>query len=92
MIHVTVEPLITKDDGMELKGVYFISYFEIECRKIHTIKGDIIHKLECATNCSYLHKIHPQSLSLSSIFFISYPLLFLTGAALPHKESGTAVT
>ena len=87
-----VEPPITKDDGIDLKGVYFISYFEIEYRKSRTVKGDTIHKLECVTKCSYLHKIHPQSLSLSSIFFIYYPLLFLAGAALPHKESGTAAT
>jgi len=90
MIHVMVEPPITKDDGMELRGVYFISYFEIEYRKSRTIKGDTIHKLECATKCSYLHKIHPQSHSQSSMFFISYPLLFLAGAALPHRESGIA--
>ena len=85
-----VKPPIIKDDGMELKGIYFISYFDIEYRKSHTIKGDTIHKLECATKCSYLYKMHPQSLSQSSIFFISYPLLFLAGVALPHRESGTA--
>jgi hypothetical protein len=59
MIHVTVEPPITKDDNMELKSVCFILYFEIEFRKYRTIKG-----IQCtsfnATKCSHLHKIHPE--------------------------------
>jgi hypothetical protein len=39
MVNVSVEPPITKDGGMELKGVYFSLYFEIEYRKSRTTKG-----------------------------------------------------
>jgi hypothetical protein len=39
MVNVSVEPPITKDDGMELKGIYFSLYFEIKYRKSCTTKG-----------------------------------------------------
>ena len=45
MVNVSVEPPIIKDDGMELKGIYFSLYFEIEYRKRRTIKEDTMHKL-----------------------------------------------
>ena len=39
MVNVSVEPPITKDDGMELKGIYFSLYFEIKYRKAILQRG-----------------------------------------------------
>ena len=52
------EPPITNVDGFKFKGGLNYLYFEFEYRKSHTIKGDTMLKLTCATKCSILH-IYP---------------------------------
>ena len=47
-----VEPPITKECGIRLKGVYNSFFtFEIEFKKSHTTKGDAMRKLQRATKC-----------------------------------------
>ena len=46
IIHVMVEPQLLKDMTIYSKVFKFILY---EYRKSHTIKGDTMHKLQCAT-------------------------------------------
>ena len=83
------EPPITNVDGFKLKGGLNFLYFEIEYRKSHTIKGDTMLKLICATKCSNIH-MHPQIRSLDSLYF-TLTLAVLRGAAQPHLKRGTAV-
>jgi hypothetical protein len=91
MIHVTVEPPITKDDGMELKGIYFISSFEIEYRKSHTIKGIQYASLNVQLSAHISTKNILKASAKATCFPFSYlSVLWLvqhcltTAAALPR--------
>ena len=50
------------------KRFKILLYLEFEYRKSHTMKGDIMLKLICATKCSNNHK-HPQIHSQDSLHF-----------------------
>ena len=50
------------------KRFMILLYHEFEYRKSHTIKGDTMLKLVCATKCSNNHK-HPQIHSQDSLHF-----------------------
>jgi len=69
------------------KRFKILLYLEFEYRISHTIKGDIMLKLTCATKCSILH-IYPQLLSQDSQHF-TLTLIVLPGAVVPHFERGT---
>ena len=89
MLHETEEPPITNVDGFKLKGGIILLYFEFEYTKSHTIKGDTMLKLTCATKCSNIH-MHPQIHSQDSLHF-TLTLVVLWGAALSHLKRGAAV-
>ena len=77
-----------KDTVIDLKAFKFFLYFEFEFRKSRTIKGDTMHKLQCATMCSNTHQKYPHALSQDSKHFI--PTLWLSGlSGIAACASGT---
>ena len=76
--------------ALNSKDVQILLYFEFEYRKNHTIEGDTMLKLICATKCSNIH-MHPQIHSQDSLHF-TLTLAVLRGVALPHLKRGTAAT
>ena len=49
-------PQLQKDAVIDSMAFKFVFYFEFEFRKSHTIKGDAIYKLQCATMCLNTHQ------------------------------------
>jgi hypothetical protein len=75
-------PIAMKMDSNS-KKVYILLYFEFEFRKCRTTKGDTMHKLLCATKCSFFlqYILFPQPKQPAQHFCIS---AVLASAALPH--------
>ena len=90
MLYETEEPPIANVMASNSKEVSILLYFEFEYKKSHTIKGDTMLKLICATKCSNIH-MHPQIHSQDNLHF-TLTLAVLRGAALPHLKRGTAAT
>ena len=68
MLHGTEEPNYKCRWLQTQKRFKILLYLEFEYRKSHTIKGDTMLKLICATKCSNNHK-HPQIHSQDSLHF-----------------------